>query len=59
MTLRAATSEARVSEIEKRVNDLNAELTRVNQQNSDLVTGLAATARPAAISDAGVDKKKS
>ena len=59
VTLRAATSEARVSEIEKRANDLNAELTRVNQQNADLVTGLAAAARPAAISDAGVDKKKS
>ena len=59
VTLRAATSEARASEIEKRANDLNAELTRVNQQNADLVTGLAAAARPAAISDAGVDKKKS
>ena len=58
VTLRAATSEARASEIEKRANDLNAELTRVNQQNADLVTGLAAAARPAAISDAGVDKKK-
>ena len=59
VTLRAATSEARASEIEKRANDLNAELTRVNQQNADLVTGLAAAARSAAISDAGVDKKKS
>ena len=59
VTLRAATSEARASEIEKRANDLNAELTRVNQQNADLVTGLAAAARPATISDAGVDKKKS
>lgn len=59
VTLRAATSEARASEIEKRANDLNAELTRVNQQNADLVTGLAAAARPAAISEAGVDKKKS
>ena len=59
VTLRAATSEARASEIEKRANDLNAELTRVNQQNADLVTGLAAAARPATISDAGIDKKKS
>ena len=59
VTLRAATSEARASEIEKRADDLNAELTRVNQQNADLVTGLAAAARPAAISGAGVDKKKS
>ena len=58
MTLRAATSEARAGEIEKRADDLNAELTRVNQQNADLVTGLPAAARPATNSGAGVDKKK-
>lgn len=46
--LRAATSEARADEIEKRANDLNAELARVNQQNADLVAGLAAAAKPAA-----------
>lgn len=44
--LQAATAEARASEIEKRVGDLNAELGRVNQQNTDLVTALAAAARP-------------
>ena len=42
--LRAATSEARVNEIEKRANDLNAELARQNQQNTELVAGLAAAA---------------
>ena len=42
--LRAATSEARVNEIEKRANDLNAELARQNQQNTSLVAGLAAAA---------------
>lgn len=46
--LHEATAQARADEIEKRVNDLNAELARVNQQNSDLVAGLAAAARPAA-----------
>lgn len=44
--LLVATSEARVNEIEKRASDLNAELSRVNQQNADLVAGLAAAARP-------------
>ena len=34
-TLRAATQEARAQEIDKRVNDLNAELARVNQQNAE------------------------
>ena len=42
--LRAATSEARVNEIEKRANELSAELARQNQQNTDLVAGLAAAA---------------
>jgi len=51
--LLAATSDARVNEIEKRASDLNAELARVNQQNSDLVAGLAAAARPGASLDAG------
>jgi len=46
--LLVATSEARVNEIEKRASDLNAELARVNQQNADLVAGLAAAARPVA-----------
>lgn len=46
--LQAATSEARAHEIEKRANDLNAELARVNQQNADLVAGLAAAAKSAA-----------
>lgn len=45
--LQAATAEARAGEIEKRVADLNAELGRINQQNTDLVAGLAAAARPA------------
>jgi len=44
--LLVATSDARVKEIEKRASDLNTELARVNQQNSDLVAGLAAAARP-------------
>jgi len=48
-----ATSEARAKEIEKRASDLNAELARVNQQNADLVAGLAAAARPVAPPDAG------
>ncbi len=46
--LRAATSEARANEIDKRASDLNAELARVNQQNADLVAGLAAAAKPLA-----------
>jgi len=47
--LHKATAEVRAEEIEKRVNDLNAELARVNQQNTDLVAGLAAAAaKPAA-----------
>lgn len=46
--LLAATSEARATEIEKRASDLNAELARVNQQNADLVAGLAAAAKPVA-----------
>ena len=45
--IRAATAEARVVEIDKRANDLNAELARVNQQNTDLVTAFAAAARNA------------
>ena len=45
--LQAATAEARAEEIEKRVADLNAELGRVNQQNTDLVTALAAAAKAA------------
>ena len=44
--LKAATAEARAHEIEKRADDLNAELSRVNQQNADLVAGLAAAAKP-------------
>ena len=52
-TLQAATSEARANEIEKRANDLNAELARVNQQNADLVAGLAAAARHVAPPGAG------
>ena len=46
--LLAATSEARAIEIEKRAQDLNAELARVHHQNAELVTGLAAAARVAA-----------
>jgi Plasmid replication region DNA-binding N-term. len=42
---RAATAEARVEEIEKRAGDLNAELARVNTQNTDLVKALAAAAK--------------
>lgn len=48
LKLLAATSEARVKEIEKRASDLNTELARVNQQNADLVAGLAAAAKPVA-----------
>ena len=44
--LKAATAEARAHEIEKRADDLNAELSRVNQQNADLGAGLAAAAKP-------------
>ncbi len=51
--LQAATSEARANEIEKRANDLNAELARVNQQNADLVAGLAAAAKHVAPPGAG------
>ena len=51
--LQAATSEVRANEIEKRANDLNVELARVNQQNADLVAGLAAAAKqPVAPADA-------
>lgn len=52
-TLRAATHEARANEIDKRANDLNAELARVNQQNAGLVAGLAAAAKPVARPGAG------
>ena len=52
LRLQAATSEARAIEIEKRAQDLNAELARVHQQNAELVTGLAAAARPAAPAEA-------
>lgn len=45
--IRAATAEARAIEIEKRVQDLNAELARVNQQNTDLVSAFAAAATKA------------
>jgi len=56
--LRAATSEARANEIEKRANDLNSELARVNQQNADLVAGLAAAAKPAVPPGAGSGRTK-
>ena len=56
--LRAATNEARANEIEKRANDLNAELARVNQQNADLVAGLAAAAKPVAPPGAGSGRAK-
>jgi hypothetical protein len=39
--LRAATAEARATEIDKRANDLNVELARVNQHSADLVAALA------------------
>ena len=42
---RTATSTARAEEIEKRANDLNAELARVNEQNSELVKVVAAATR--------------
>ena len=45
--LQGATAVARADEIEKRANDLNAELARVNQQNAGLIAGLAAAAKPA------------
>lgn len=38
---RAATAQARAEEIARRADDLNAELTRVNQQNAELVRTLA------------------
>ena len=38
---RAAAAEARISEASKRSDDLNAELTRVNAQNTELVKALA------------------
>lgn len=38
---RATMAEVRVAEIEKRAGDLNAELTRVNQQNTELVRALS------------------
>jgi len=41
---KASTAEARAVEIEKRADDLNAELSRVNQQNGDLVKALAESA---------------
>lgn len=41
---RAATAEARATEIEKRADNLNAELARVNTQNAELVKALAAAA---------------
>jgi len=44
-TERAATAEARASEIEKRADDLNAELARVNTQNTELVKALADAAK--------------
>ncbi|MDS4055357.1 DNA-binding protein [Accumulibacter sp.] len=42
---RAATAEARAGEIEKRADDLNAELARVNSQNAELVKVLAGMAK--------------
>ena len=42
---RAATAEARAGEIEKRADDLNAELVRVNQANAELVQALAEAAK--------------
>jgi colicin import membrane protein len=42
---RAATAEARAGEIEKRADNLNAELARVNQQNTELVRALAEAAK--------------
>jgi chromosome segregation ATPase len=41
---RTAAAEARAQEIEKRADDLNAELARVNRQNGELVKALADTA---------------
>jgi predicted nucleic acid-binding Zn-ribbon protein len=38
----AATAEARVREIEKRADDLSAELGRVNKHSSDLIVALTA-----------------
>ncbi|MDP3537975.1 MAG: DNA-binding protein [Azonexus sp.] len=42
---RVARAEARAEEIEKRADDLNAELARVNGQNADLVSALAGAAK--------------
>ena len=54
--LQAATAEARVGEIEKRAGDLHVELSRVNQQNSELVSALAAAARPTSTASGPVAK---
>jgi chromosome segregation ATPase len=43
---RAAHSEARANEITHRVDDLNAQLARVNTQNSDLIKALAEKVTP-------------
>ena len=56
MSVQAATAEARAREIEKRADDLNAELARVHQQNADLVAGLAAAAKPRPPSGLGAGK---
>lgn len=40
LTVRVATSEARATEIEKRADNLNAELARMNTQNIELVKAL-------------------
>jgi predicted nucleic acid-binding Zn-ribbon protein len=40
LTERAAMAGARAIEIERRADDLNAELTRVNEQNTGLVKAL-------------------
>ena len=42
---RATTAETRAQEIEKRANDLNAELERMHQANADLVKALAAVGK--------------
>ena len=46
--LKAAALQARVSEIERRANDLDQQLLRLSQLNSELAAGLAAAARPPA-----------
>ncbi|MES2354890.1 MAG: DNA-binding protein [Pseudomonadota bacterium] len=43
---RAATAEVRINEIEKRADNLNAELVRVHQQNAELVKAFAEGAKP-------------